>query len=143
MNSHCSSPFGLVTGVLVEFEGMEGSPCQTPPTLEELCLASGNYFSQGRCFPFSAVASGPAQLCVSFSQLFPPSAEIPVSPEILPSHPLLPRLPNSASSSAPPPLVPFSPSTSPLTLLCVDLPQLFRSPAPPSQEDPPWFACSR
>ncbi|ROL41531.1 hypothetical protein DPX16_6929 [Anabarilius grahami] len=43
----------------------------------------------------------------------------------------------TASSSTPPPLVPFSPLAPPLTpLCCMDLPLVFLSPAPPWQEDP-------
>ncbi|XDV39127.1 hypothetical protein PO909_008410 [Leuciscus waleckii] len=72
------------------------------------------------------------------SPLVPPSSKSPVSPEFPPGLPLLPPLPITASSSAPLPLVPFSPSAPPLTLLqCVDLPRVFRSPAPTSKEDPP------
>lgn len=99
-------------------KGMEGSPGQTPAALEELCLASGNYFNnlEDDFSLFLPSPLVPPSSVFPVPLLFPPSAEIPVSPEFLPSHPLLPRLPNSASSSAPTPRVPFSPVTSLLTL---------------------------
>ncbi|ROL53998.1 hypothetical protein DPX16_15596, partial [Anabarilius grahami] len=71
------------------------------------------------------------------SPLVPPSSKSPVSLKFLPSLPLPPPLPTPASSSAPSPLFPFSPSAPPLNLLCsMDLPWVFRSPAPPWQKDP-------
>ncbi|ROL49809.1 hypothetical protein DPX16_13474 [Anabarilius grahami] len=57
---------------------------------------------------------------------------VPSSP-VSPVFPLPPPL--TASSSAPPPLVPFSPSSSP-TPKYVDPLQCFRPPAPPKPEDP-------
>ncbi|XDV13707.1 hypothetical protein PO909_002065 [Leuciscus waleckii] len=114
----------VTLGFLMEFEGMEWS--HTPFTEGELHLASALYEE----------LEDDISLCV-LSLLVPSSSKSPPSPVISPSLPLPPPLLISTSSSVLPPLFPFSPSALPLTpLCCVDLPWVFRSPAPPCQEDP-------
>jgi len=122
----------------------------TPTTEGELKLTSAIFYDLEEddylnlLFPLvpSSMKSPVFPLVPSSSEsaaplLVPPSPMSPVSPEFLPSLPLLPPLPKSASPLALPPLVPFSPSASPMMPhYCVDLPQIFRSPATSRQVDP-------
>lgn len=71
------------------------------------------------------------------SPLVPPSSDFSVSPEFPPSLPLLPPLPQQASVSTPPPLVPFSTLTHLSTpLRCMDAQSSFQSSALSWQENP-------
>lgn len=120
--SNTVRPNGSASGV----GGMEESTANTPAAESAMQLASVNVYEDFeedylRCL---------------LSPLVPPSFKYPVSPEIPPSLPLLPPLPKSASSLAPPWLFPFNPSApSLMPLCCVDLPGVFQSPALPNQTD--------
>ncbi|XP_016110248.1 vegetative cell wall protein gp1-like [Sinocyclocheilus grahami] len=124
-------------GVLVEIEGLEGSPTHTPAAEGELQLASGMYYEElmdifqmdlidwfGEVLPSSTA-----------SPLVPPSSCSPVFP---PSLPLPPPLQKPVSSSAPSPLVPVSTSAHPHSAPSgrSDPPRDFQSPAPPWRDDP-------
>lgn len=108
----------------MEFEGMEWS--LAPFAEGEMQLSSALYEKLEDDI-----------LLYLLSPLVLSSSKSPASLVIPPSLPVLPTLPITVCSSALPLLFPSSPPALPLTPLCsVDLPQVFRSPAPSRKEDP-------
>lgn len=129
--------------MLVESEGWDESPSHNPTAVDAMSMDSGTYIKD----VFEEVI--PLFLP---SLLVPPSPEFPVSPLVLPSpvsplvpssldSPVTPLVPPSPMSSVNPPslplppLVPYSPSASPM-LSTEDLPRFLRPLALPSPEDP-------
>ncbi|XP_016124666.1 uncharacterized protein [Sinocyclocheilus grahami] len=123
-------------GVLVEIEGLQGSPAHTPAAEGELQLVTGPHYEELMdCFKVDLIDwFGEALASSPTSPLVPSSSCPPVSP---PSLPLLPPLKELVSSSAPSPLVPVSPSAHPQSAPSgrSDSPRDLQSPAPPWRED--------
>jgi len=106
---------------------MEWSSAHTPAAEDELLLAFAYCYED---LEEDISLSLPSLLVLS-------SSKSPVSPKIPPSFPIPPPQPITANSSAPSPLFPVSPSAPLLNpLCCMDLLQVFQSPALPWQEDP-------
>ncbi|XP_056125578.1 uncharacterized protein LOC130103354 [Rhinichthys klamathensis goyatoka] len=105
-------------------ESLPWSDAYTATTEGELKLASALFDDlEVDVYPSLSSPLVPPSSKSPTSLLVLPSSKAPVSPEPTPSLPL--------------PLVPFSPSAPPLKpLYCVELTLVFRSPAPPNQEDP-------
>ncbi|ROK87099.1 hypothetical protein DPX16_10239 [Anabarilius grahami] len=117
-----ATPF-VAEGVIVELEGWEKSPAHTTTAVDVSLLSSGHYFEElkdlfepdlidffGEMFPNSPVSPAPPVSPESPVSTAPESPVSLVFPDFLPSLPLPP--PRPTSSSAPPSLLSFSPSSS-------------------------------